>query len=619
MIVKDFEMHKNHSFHIPVMGIGYTIDTPLKVSHYGIDSVISLVDDALLEKIRKSYSERLEIPFQEISDKIDDFRAKRITTYLNFINEQVDKKFEEFKTATLSKKNELVEYFNSLPDSSTLKKEFNTLTERYFNLYDIKSWLKENLSPGSIDVNIMTKVDKDNYSKGEKLPVEYNDAHAALRGYANSNLRSSIILSAGMNPRLYAYIENFDDFFPDEKGNIKKKIVLKVSDYRSALIQGKFFAKKGLWVSEYRIESGLNCGGHAFATDGFLMGPILEEFKKNRKELIASVNQILIKALENKNRTIPKEELPLKITAQGGVGTAEEHDFLLDHYEIDSVGWGTPFLLVPEATSVDEPTIDRLIDAEEDDLYLSNISPLGVPFNSLRGNTKDLEKLTLIHEGKPGSNCPKRYVALDNEFHERGLCTASSAYQKKKLQQLEESGATAKDYFRKFRQIVDKGCICVGLGTSALIANNIETDKEGPGVSICPSPNLAYFSKKMKLKELVDHIYGRTNVISRNDRPNMFIKELKIYIDYLNNKFEETRDEMTQKQEKYLMTFSENLQNGIIYYKELFSNAKDKFTETKEDILNQLSSNQSILKSLNSEIENTFVPEKKIVKVKAEV
>ena len=60
-----------------------------------------------------------------------------------------------------------------------------------------------------------------------------------------------------------------------------KKIILKVSDYRSAIIQGKFFAKKGLWVSEYRIESGLNCGGHAFPTQGYLMGPILEEFKKN--------------------------------------------------------------------------------------------------------------------------------------------------------------------------------------------------------------------------------------------------------------------------------------------------------------------------------------------------
>jgi hypothetical protein len=301
------------------------------------------------------------------------------------------------------------------------------------------------------------------------------------------------------------------------------------------------------------------------------------------------------------------------------VGTAEEHDFLIEHYEIDSVGWGTPFLLVPEATSVDEPTIDRLIDAKEDDLYLSNISPLGVPFNSLRGNTKDLEKLTLINKGKPGSSCPKRYVALNNEFHNRGLCTASSAYQKKKIKELEDSGATATDFLKKFRKIVDKGCICVGLGTSALIANNIETDKEGSGVSICPSPNLAYFSRKMNLKELVDHIYGRTNVISRNDRPNMFIKELKIYIDYLKDKYEDTKDEMTLKQEKYLITFSNNLDNGIKYYKDLFSNAKDKFTETKEDILHQLSTNQSILKSLSSEIENRFAVEKKIDKVEAEV
>ena len=42
-------MKKTHSFHIPVMGIGFTIDTPLKVSPYGMDSVISLVDDILLE------------------------------------------------------------------------------------------------------------------------------------------------------------------------------------------------------------------------------------------------------------------------------------------------------------------------------------------------------------------------------------------------------------------------------------------------------------------------------------------------------------------------------------------------------------------------------------------
>lgn len=230
------KMKKKHTFHIPVMGVSFTIDTPLKVSHYGIDSVISLVDDSLFEKLRKMYSEKFEVPYHEISDKIEDFRAKRITSYLNFINKQTEQKIEEIKSATAEKANDIKEYFNMLPDSSSIKKEFNSLTEKYFNFSDIKSWINENLTPGSIDVNIMTKVDKANYKNGEKLPIEYNDAHAALRGYANSDLTSSIILSAGMSPRLYSYMENFEDFYPDKNGNIKKKIVLNVSDYRSILL-----------------------------------------------------------------------------------------------------------------------------------------------------------------------------------------------------------------------------------------------------------------------------------------------------------------------------------------------------------------------------------------------
>lgn len=215
------------------MGIGFTIDTPLKVSQFGIDSVISLVDDSLLEKLRKVYCEKFEIPYHEITDKFEDFRAERITSYLNLINNLAEKKFEEFKNATVEKGHEIKEYFNSLPDTSSLKKEFQSLTAKYFNIDEVKQWLKDNLSMGSIDVNIMTKIDKDNYTKDGKLPTEYNDAHAALRGYANSDLTSSIVLSAGMNARLYSYIEQFEDFFPNKKGDIKKKIVLKVSDYRS--------------------------------------------------------------------------------------------------------------------------------------------------------------------------------------------------------------------------------------------------------------------------------------------------------------------------------------------------------------------------------------------------
>ena len=385
-------MSKSHTFHIPVMGLAFTIDTPLKVSHYGIDSVISLVDDILMERLRKMYCKLHELPYKEISEKIDDFRAKRITAYLDLINELAEKKFEGIKNITSEKSHEIKEFFHLLPDSSKLKQEFKNLTAKVPNLNDIKGWLKDNLFMGSIDVNIMTKLDKTNYKNGEELPSEFNDAHAALRGYANSGLASSIVLSAGMNPRLYSYIEQFEDFYPNENGEIKKKIALKVSDYRSAMIQGKFLAKKGLWVSEYRIESGLNCGGHAFATDGYLMGPILAEFRDNRADLIFSVHQVLVQALESKNRVVPEKGLPIKITAQGGVGTAEEHQFLLNHYNIDSVGWGSPFLLVPEAVTIDEKTMDILAHAGEDDYYVSNTSPLGVSFNSVRGNTKDQER-----------------------------------------------------------------------------------------------------------------------------------------------------------------------------------------------------------------------------------
>src|SRR6056300_645185 len=108
-------MKKTHSFHIPVMGIGFTIDTPFKVAQYGIDSVISLVDDILLEKLRKMYSEKFEIPYNEIVDSIDDFRAKRATAYLNLISDLAEKKYKNLRDGT----NESIRaYVNMLPNNS---------------------------------------------------------------------------------------------------------------------------------------------------------------------------------------------------------------------------------------------------------------------------------------------------------------------------------------------------------------------------------------------------------------------------------------------------------------------------------------------------------------------
>jgi hypothetical protein len=600
-------MIKPHKFHIPVMGIGFTLDTPLKVSHLGIDSVVSLVDDLILEKLRKMYSEKYQIPYQEISRKVEDFRAKRITSYLNMLQSLAQNKFDELKQSALEASAEgsqkIKEYMDLLPDGSQIKNDFKAIGNKYLHVDEVSQWLKANLSMGSIDVNIMTKVDKDNFSKGEKLPVEYNDAHAALRGYAESDLESTIILSAGMNQRLFAYMEKFSDFYPNEEGYIKKKIAIKVSDYRSALIQGKLLAKRGIWVSEYRIESGLNCGGHAFATDGYLLGPVLDEFKVKRNELSTTLNEIVMQALMQKGLSIPRQALPIKITAQGGVGTADESQFLMDYYQIDSVGWGSPFLLVEEATTVDDSTRQKLINATEEDIYLSDISPLGVPFNNLRGNTKDLEKMALIADNNPGSACPKRYVALNTEYNVQGMCTASRQYQRIKIKELENEKLSPLTFNQRFKKIVEKSCTCVGLGTSALLAHNLDTKVEGPGVSVCPGPNMAYFSKLMSMKQMIDHIYGRDNVIVRNDRPNMFIKELKIYVDYLKDKLEKSKEDVSNKQKKYLMTFSNNLKEGINYYNQLFTDLKDNFQKEKDIILRDLELSKQKLQLISLEIE----------------
>ena len=589
-------MKDYHKFHIPVMGTAFTAETPLRVAQFGINSVVSIVDDVLLERLRKVYCESNGYIYDEITNENINHRADRITSYLNLINKLTTKKFEEFINSTRDKFEDIKKYFSLLPNSSEIKKEFYKIIGENFSFDELKEFLKENLSIGSIDVNIMTKVDKQNFYKKEALSVEYNDAHAALRGYAESDLESSIIFSAGMNPRLYGYIANFKDFFPDVNGKIKKKIVLKVSDYRSAIIQGKFLAKKGLWVSEYRIESGLNCGGHAFATDGLLMGPILNEFRENRQTLIDDTFEILIDSLKKSQRTVPNQKLNIKITAQGGVGTSDEQNFLINYYNLDSVGWGTPFLLVPEVTTVDAVTREKLLNAKEEDLYLSKVSPLGVPFNNLKNNTKDIERDNKIEEGKPGSSCPRRFLALSQEYDEQGICTASRKFQKIKIKESSE------DQSISLNNIFEKTCLCVGLAAPAIINNNINA-KDSKAVSICPGPNLAYFSNEMSLQEISQHIYGIKESSVRKDRPHFFVKELELYVKYLKEKIDESTTDFTKKQEKYFHKFLNNMNEGIDYYNNLFKEMKSNFSSGADKIIESIKKQKFKLDQISKKID----------------
>ena len=575
-------MHQStaHTFHIPVMGLAYTIDTPIKVAKFGVSSVISIIEDNLVEKMRSHYYPKIGEQYVPITPDETDYRAKRITDYLNLVNRIVNQQVDALKAGQFEEGSAISKYFEMLPDNSELKRIYDLMADLDDpeDIQQLEDWLRMQIVPGSIDVNIMTKLDKSNPDKLGNVIEDSSDAVAAMRGYANSNLsNSSVILSAGMNPRLFSYMEKLSAFDADSCGNFEKKIVIKVSDYRSALIQGKMLAKKGLWVSEFRIESGLNCGGHAFATDGFLLGPILEEFKNKKEELKQTLFEVYNQALAAKGKHPIENVQTVKVTVQGGIGTNEEDKFLRDYYQVDGTGWGTPFLLVPEATTVDDYTLRLLSKAKEQDVILSKNSPLGIRFHYLKGTTGEREKLDRIAKGRPGSPCTEKFLISNTEFTKKPICTASRAYQKRKITQLHEQGLPEQEYKEQLKQVLDKECLCIGLSNAAIKQYKVEPFKRLRAINICPGPNIAYFTEIVSLKKMIDHIYGRLNIIQHNDRPHMFIKELNIYVEYWSEMLIDRKALADKKINAYIKNFYDNLINGISYYRNLSNNVSDEF------------------------------------------
>ncbi len=556
-----------HSFHIPVMGTGFTIDTPLRVAKYGISSVISLVDDTLIEQMRKYYCQKYGLHYEEIRNSDKDIRATRITAYLDLLDMLILKQVKTLKALPFEPGNEITRYFELLPDSS-LKQMYHEMLLISEPLEKAKAQdiLRARIVQGSIDVNIMTKLDRDLYRRGEKQPAEFSDAMAALRGYAQSKLKSSIVFSAGMNGRLFGYLAKFKDFFPDFNGEFKKKITLKVSDFRSALIQGKYLAKKGLWVSEYRIESGLNCGGHAFATNGNLLGPIIDDFKRKKAELGNCIHELYNKALTAMNLEPALSPHEIRVTVQGGIGTAIEDKFLMEHYDVDGTGWGTPFLMVPEVTNVGDAHLKKLSAAAEKDVYLSDSSPLGVPFWNLRNSASEEARRQRIALNKPGSPCPKGHLVSDTEFSKVPVCRASRLFQKRKLEQLSESDTPVNELQAKTEKVVVKSCICHDLGGGAALKYGIDPDAK---MAVCCGPNIVNFSEISSLEEMAGHIYGRISLLNNTDRPHMFISELKLYVDHLQKELQKKSEDLLGRTAKRFLEFKQNLISGIEYYRDL--------------------------------------------------
>jgi len=593
-----------HKFHIPVMGTGHSIDTPIRVAHFGISSVISLVDDILMEKIREYYCQKYTLEFIPISFKEHDGRAKRITAYLNMVDDIVQENMKNLKSRSIFNDSEKRKYFEMLPDDSSLKSQYNKLlsmTDAEEKTTSEKE-LSNQMEPGSIDVNIMVKLDAETYMYPGEVPTEHlSDAKAALRGFAKSKLNSSIVLSAGINQALFTYMTEFSDFYRDDKGEAPKRIILKVSDYRSSLTQGKFLARKGLEVSEFRIESGLNCGGHAFPAHGYLLPTLLKEFTENKEKLALTFHPQVKKYYDKQGWVFNLNALEITplLTVQGGIGNHGEVQRLLKDFGITISGWATPFLLVPEASPIDDTTLELLVKSSEEDLYPSDFSPLKVPFNNVRETGLEIWTKSRIANGHPGSPCPKKFLAFNTEFTEKPQCIASHSYQKAKLEQIDQSNEPSEEKEKKKQLVLERSCICNHLGNGALIKLGIAQENKSPQ-SICPGPNLAWFNRTYTLKEMVDHIYGRGESLVPENRIHMFAQEIKMYVDHF-QKMTSYCDK-SPKSLKSLESFIDNMESGIELCLEIA-----KKTPCPGENLNSISDYATTQKKRLSEINNTFL------------
>ena len=95
-----------------------------------------------------------------------------------------------------------------LPEDSLLKQLYRKLikTNDPTEAEKLEALLRSQIKPGNIDVNIMTKVDRENFNEDGSTKQDGSDAVAALRGFAKSKLKnSSVVFSAGLNPRPVSY------------------------------------------------------------------------------------------------------------------------------------------------------------------------------------------------------------------------------------------------------------------------------------------------------------------------------------------------------------------------------------------------------------------------------
>ena len=140
--------------------------------------MIPLVDDVLVEQVGNTIRREHGEPYEEISNNNQDARALKYRGQLRSRRTVESSRSWPCKPRPLRKgaHNRL---FRNEPPDTPLKQAYD---ETLVTDEAAKARMQADLRPavpGSSDVNIMTKLDRDIYLDGNKLPAEFSDAMAA--------------------------------------------------------------------------------------------------------------------------------------------------------------------------------------------------------------------------------------------------------------------------------------------------------------------------------------------------------------------------------------------------------------------------------------------------------
>jgi hypothetical protein len=101
---------------------------------------------------------------------------------------------------------------------------------------------------------------------------------------------------------------------------------------------------------------------------------------------------------------------------------------------------------------------------------------------------------------------------------------------------------------------------------------------------------------------MVNHIYGKLNLLNTTDRSHMFINELRLYSDYFQKEVKVLTTNYSEKQSRTLENFKSNLLKGIQYYNEVINELKEESQEYRLKMKEEL-------KDFESKILSTLVPQ----------